>query len=108
MNFYKRCAIYWLSRILHSPTLFHKARHQWQVTMTWLIVLAIMLPAGYMFGRVLKSTQLQARDFGIQVSGQQEMEKLLRKVQELSKKNQLLQEKACKEKNICSDQTIGK
>lgn len=47
MNFYKRCAIYWLSRILHSPTKFHKARYQWQTTMTWLIILAIMLPAGY-------------------------------------------------------------
>lgn len=108
MSLYKRCAVYWLSRILHSPTQFHKARHQWQVTMTWLIVLAIMLPAGYIFGRVLKYTQFQAREFGTLISGQRDMEELHRKVQEMSQKMQALQEKACKEKNICSDQPIGK
>ena len=56
----------------------------------------------------LRGLNLLNRDFGIRVSGQKEMEDLLRKIQELSKKNQLLQEKACKEKNICSDQPIGK
>ena len=61
-----------------------------------------------MFGRMLKYTELQAREFGTLISGQRDMEELHRKVQEMSQKMQALQEKACKEKNICSDQPIGK